>query len=414
MNIGEALGVAAKGAAAGMALGPIGAIAGGVGGLVLDLAPELGKWLFGEATGKTLAEVTQAVETVTGTSDAVAATQAIREDPQLKLQLRVQLAKIAADRQAEEDAAKNAELQAYLGDVANARSAYATTRDATTPRLAYLTTAATYLSTCGFVLALVFAKGIPDSAIAVISVVIGHLWTVYANVNGFYFGSSSSSERKTEILTGQLHKPTTTTTIDSPPAPPTTVTTTTGPSPPDGGDAPVAPGPFPHPPAARPLAFEEAFAGVIGVEGGYSSGENDPGGPTKYGISQRAYPSLDIKTLTLEQAQDIYRKDYWAPLQPDNLPAQLAYEMFDFAVNSGCGRAVRCMQRLVAATEDGVVGPHTLARIAAVTAEKGATTLASEYMAERLRFLRSLPTWDRFGRGWAARLETVEHNAGLT
>ena len=40
--------------------------------------------------------------------------------------------------------------------------------------------------------------------------------------------------------------------------------------------------------------FEQAFAIVAGEEGGLCRDPGDPGGLTKFGISQRAYPGLDI------------------------------------------------------------------------------------------------------------------------
>ena len=63
--------------------------------------------------------------------------------------------------------------------------------------------------------------------------------------------------------------------------------------------------------------FDRAFRFLIGEEGGYSADPHDPGGETKFGISKRAYPQLDIKSLTLDQAKAIYRRDYWDRLQLD-------------------------------------------------------------------------------------------------
>jgi len=59
---------------------------------------------------------------------------------------------------------------------------------------------------------------------------------------------------------------------------------------------------------------------VLKREGGYVDDPTDRGGETKYGISKRSYPQLDIKNLTLEQALEIYRKDYWKPSRVEKLP----------------------------------------------------------------------------------------------
>ena len=70
-------------------------------------------------------------------------------------------------------------------------------------------------------------------------------------------------------------------------------------------------------------------------EGGYSDNPADRGGRTKYGISSRAYPNLDIKNITPEQAKEIYRKDYWDAIKADDLPESIRERAFDTAVNSG-------------------------------------------------------------------------------
>src|SRR5207302_958519 len=57
--------------------------------------------------------------------------------------------------------------------------------------------------------------------------------------------------------------------------------------------------------------FDKAIGTVLEHEGGYSFDPNDPGGETKYGISRKAYPGLDVKALTLDQAKAIYKRDYW-------------------------------------------------------------------------------------------------------
>ena len=81
------------------------------------------------------------------------------------------------------------------------------------------------------------------------------------------------------------------------------------------------------------LSFNKAFAMVIGLEGGYSNDPNDPGGETKYGISKRYNPDVDVASLTLEQAKKIYLERYWIPAGCDNQPYPLDICLFDGAVN---------------------------------------------------------------------------------
>ena len=108
------------------------------------------------------------------------------------------------------------------------------------------------------------------------------------------------------------------------------------------------------------------MGGRIGVEyaGGLVNDPKDPGGVTKFGISQRSYPNLNIRELTPDDAKAIYQRDYWAPIQGEALPAGLDLLLLDHAVNAGPARAVRLLQSLVNVPEDGLMGPVTLGEIA--------------------------------------------------
>jgi len=129
------------------------------------------------------------------------------------------------------------------------------------------------------------------------------------------------------------------------------------------------------------MSFNRAFEIVLGHEGGYSADPHDPGGETKFGISKRAYPQLDIKALTIEQARDIYFKDYWVAAGCEHVADEaMAILMFDCAVNQGVSKA------------NNIAGK--------------AKTL-SEFQAERALHYASLPTFGRFGRGWMRRLFNV-------
>ncbi|MBS0227653.1 MAG: glycoside hydrolase family 108 protein [Proteobacteria bacterium] len=148
------------------------------------------------------------------------------------------------------------------------------------------------------------------------------------------------------------------------------------------------------------MDFNTAFERVIHSEGGYVDDSRDPGLETKFGISKRAYPQLDIKALTLADAKVIYRRDYWQRCRCDELPEGVAFDMFDAAVNSGPGQAIRWLQRAVGVADDGVLGPLTLAAVRRL--EPGA--LRARYSGIRLDFMTQLSTWDAFGKGWARRI----------
>jgi lysozyme family protein len=85
--------------------------------------------------------------------------------------------------------------------------------------------------------------------------------------------------------------------------------------------------------------FKRSLEFTLKWEGGYSNDPTDPGGETKWGISKRAHPDLDIKGLTPERAAEIYATDYWDKAGCDALPYPLCACVFDTAVNLGVGRA---------------------------------------------------------------------------
>lgn len=148
-------------------------------------------------------------------------------------------------------------------------------------------------------------------------------------------------------------------------------------------------------------AFETALARVLAHEGGYVNDPKDPGGETKYGISKRAYPEVNIKALTKAQAGELYRRDYWDAIKGDQLHPAVAFQVFDAAVNHGVSWASRTLQRAVRVTVDGKIGPQTIAAVENV----GPAATIEAFNDYRERYYRKLPTFQRFGKGWLARLE---------
>jgi len=148
------------------------------------------------------------------------------------------------------------------------------------------------------------------------------------------------------------------------------------------------------------MNFDSAFDALISHEGGLVNNPNDKGGLTKYGISQRSYPTLDIAALTLPEVRRLYKRDFWDRAQCDKLPPGVAFDLFDCAVNSGIGQAVRFLQRAVGVADDGNIGPITLAAVARHEPE----AIQARYSGHRLDFMTRLSTWDVFGRGWSRRI----------
>ncbi len=140
-------------------------------------------------------------------------------------------------------------------------------------------------------------------------------------------------------------------------------------------------------------AFELALSFTLRIEtgddpdGAYNDRPADRGGPTKYGISQRAYPHLNIRDLTREQAVEIYRSDYWSRARCSELPAPIAIAHFDAAVHHGVARAGKIMQATVGAHADGDVGLRTLAALMSFRAGRGDHVAAAAIVETRARFL---------------------------
>ncbi len=167
-----------------------------MGGIALDLAPELGRWLFGPDAAPVAAAVQQAVQTATGTGDPAAQVAALA-DPALAARLRVSLASIAAARAAAAEADAEARLASRLADVANAR-AMALQLAQTGGAMAWgaPVTSLVVLATFGIVMGLVLLRAVPPGSETVLNVLLGTLAAMATNVVGYWVGSSAGSARK--------------------------------------------------------------------------------------------------------------------------------------------------------------------------------------------------------------------------
>ena len=159
----------------------------------------------------------------------------------------------------------------------------------------------------------------------------------------------------------------------------------------------------------RPAIFESAVTEVLKAEGGYVNHPADPGGETNMGISKRSYPNVDIKNLTVEQAKDIYYRDFWQTGPYDKIAAApLAEKVFNTAVNAGNSRAFKLLQHAVNkcggnVTVDGAVGPKTLVAVNSIDGQK----LLAAYREAQADFYKGLvaadPSKSVFLKGWLNR-----------
>lgn len=123
--------------------------------------------------------------------------------------------------------------------------------------------------------------------------------------------------------------------------------------------------------------FDRAFEIVVGLEGGYVNDPNDPGGETKFGISKRAYPNVDIKNLSLIDAKDLYWRDYWVAGCCDIYEWPMSLFVFDASVNQGVNAGATLAQK------------HGR---------------PAEYLTARALRYTQTKNFDRYGRGWFNRL----------
>lgn len=162
--------------------------------------------------------------------------------------------------------------------------------------------------------------------------------------------------------------------------------------------------------------FDKAFLAVVGVEGGYVNDPDDRGGETKFGISKRSYPHLDIRNLSLEQAKQIYYEDFWKECGLDSVDDyNIAHEIFDTAVNMGQVIAKKIFQKALNYLNrnekdfpdlivDGLIGQKT------ILAYRRVNTRILLKVLNGLQFMRYTqivdydPSQEKFFNGWMQRV----------
>ena len=153
--------------------------------------------------------------------------------------------------------------------------------------------------------------------------------------------------------------------------------------------------------------FNQAIVKTLIHEGGskVTDDPNDRGGLTKYGISQRSYPNVDIRNLTEEQAKEIYKRDYWDKVKADDIQSQeVAENLFDTAVNMGPRTAGRLAQlALDIEPVDGIVGPQTVAALNSKDAEAFIAEFTIAKIARYAHICNRDKSQSKFLLGWINR-----------
>ncbi len=164
----------------------------------------------------------------------------------------------------------------------------------------------------------------------------------------------------------------------------------------------------------------EAIAdAIVAREGGYVNDPDDPGGPTKFGVTLGALRRLrldltgdrkiniaDVRKLNRSQARDIFIRDYYFRPQINKLPDELQPSVFDMQVNAG-RNAVKILQRLLRdmghlVSVDGLIGPQTL-RAAMLAQAEAPEYLADAYGIARRNYYYALADGREASRKFARR-----------
>lgn len=168
--------------------------------------------------------------------------------------------------------------------------------------------------------------------------------------------------------------------------------------------------------------FERILQDTLRWEGpkgdrGYVNDPRDPGGETYRGVTKRVYDAYrrgrgqlpqNVRLMSDNELEDIYRNQYWVPIRGDDLPSGVDQAVFDWAVNSGVVRASKGLQKACRITAiDGSIGLITLGRARSIPA----TELITSITAQRLGFMKQLAIWAIYGKGWGNRVEDIAKRA---
>jgi lysozyme family protein len=391
-------------------------------GIAAGLVPDIIKLVAGDKTGQLADQFGKAVSDAVGTTSAADAQTKLAANPAAEAALRQKLAELALDATKAQSADAGARAQEALANTQSARSglqALATTNSTiawTAPTISYLVIGGFFAFL--FVLVWLYWGKTADNQnnfiVQIINIAVGALTAAFATVVNFWLGSSAGSRKKDDASLSLQQAQ-----ADSANANMKSLQDKIAPQPQAPTQAaPQAASRVQTPAPAKPAdqqgssRFDACMPFIFKAEGGYSDNPADPGGPTNYGITLatlRAYegdPNLtadDVKKLTPAVAKEIYRTAYWNRMQCGALPAGLDLEVFDFGVNSGPAESVKTLQRLVGVTQDGSVGPITLAAVA----QFNVGDLIGRFAQARLAFYQSL-NMPEFEQGWATRVAQIQ------
>lgn len=163
--------------------------------------------------------------------------------------------------------------------------------------------------------------------------------------------------------------------------------------------------------------YKKLVSFILKWEGGYS---NNDGYPTMKGVRLDTFRAVygksktvkDLKNITTEQWEYIFKTYYWDKCKADAIEAEnVAFALVDWYWNSGKW-AVKRTQRLVGVSDDGIVGSYTINAINAA-----GSGLFAKINNSRRSYYNSLANknaskyW-KFLKGWLNRVEDLEETYG--
>jgi len=161
--------------------------------------------------------------------------------------------------------------------------------------------------------------------------------------------------------------------------------------------------------------WKRSFELMLQSEGGFVNHPSDLGGMTNLGVTKATWENwmgresdeAEMRGLTAEKVEPLYKKKYWDAVRGDELKVGIDYLMFDFAVNACAGRAIKTLQTSIGVAADGAFGPVTMAAMKSYEPVK----LIERFSQAKEDFYQSLSTFDVFGKGWLNRVAKVKAEA---
>ena len=135
------------------------------------------------------------------------------------------------------------------------------------------------------------------------------------------------------------------------------------------------------------MSDDDIIDGILASEGGFVDRPSDHGGPTNFGITMPTLASYrkaavtedDIRALTRDEAFHIYQERFLMDSCVHLLASDpLRLVVLDSCVLHGVGGGIRLLQRACHVTEDGVLGPGTLAAAQALDPRRLAVLVLAE------------------------------------